>query len=78
MPFPDRLENAVAAYRAAEAELDQARSTLRREIVRARERDGASMRVIGDILGVSRQRVREILRDEGAVPGPQETKKRVA
>ena len=36
------------------------------------------MRAIGDVLGVSRQRVREILRDEGVAASPRTPQKRIA
>lgn len=64
-----QLTEAAQQYRRAEDNLKDARVGLRKEIVAAREQ-GATMRAIGEVLGVSRQRVREILREEGAVGTP--------
>ncbi|MFQ5425827.1 MAG: helix-turn-helix domain-containing protein [Gaiellales bacterium] len=72
-----RLTKAAQEYRRAEDGLREARVAVRKEIVAARE-EGATMRSIGDILGVSRQRVREILREEGAVGAPTSRDDRVA
>lgn len=58
------LIDATHHYRQAQHHLLQARGTLRKEIVAARQ-TGATMRSIGDVLGVTRQRIREILREEG-------------
>lgn len=60
----ERLLAADARVTAAEAELKAARAARGEEIAKALEDDGWSLTRIGDVLGITRQRVGQLRRGE--------------
>lgn len=58
------LRRVIRAYRRAETRLETLRSELLRELLEAHEaRPGASLQELGDLMGVSRQRIHQLVEE---------------